>query len=220
MVLYFIFHNSCFLSTFTIWSFVTLVIVKSSFIDKEYSDDIKRASNFLLEDDLFTSYRHYEETLDLFQKLSQTYPKIAKYGSIGKSVQNREIFYLEMTMDIGGYHHNRPKVKLVGNMHGDETIGREIIIYLTQYLLYNQDDPRCRTILENARLYLMPSLNPDGFENSVEGQCETPRNGEGRENANHVDLNRNFPDQFLNTDKNKVYAAETSAMMNWITNNK
>ena len=43
----------------------------------------------------------------------------------------------------------------------------------------------------------MPSLNPDGFAAAEEGDCgDMQSGGEGRENANRVDLNRNFPDQF------------------------
>ena len=43
----------------------------------------------------------------------------------------------------------------------------------------------------------MPSLNPDGFAAAHEGDCVGMGSaGVGRENANQVDLNRNFPDQF------------------------
>ena len=171
----------------------------------------------------FDHYHHHDELMSLFNELAENYSSYARVGSIGKSVNGRDLYYLEITENVQFDSPSRPKVKYVGNMHGDETVGRELIIFLSQYLLYNHDsDKRCHEILTSMRLFLMPTMNPDGFEDATEGSCSTPRFGGHRENAHQKDLNRNFPDQFDSQyiTKTRHFEPETKEMMEWITNNK
>lgn len=63
-----------------------------------------------------------------------------------------------------------------------------------QYLVNSYStDPYIKWLLDNTRIHILPSMNPDGFEVSREGQCD---GGQGRYNARGFDLNRNFPDYF------------------------
>lgn len=50
-------------------------------------------------------------------------------------------------------------------MHGDETVGRELLLILAEYLLetYGKDEA-VTELLDSARVHIMPSMNPDGFE--------------------------------------------------------
>ncbi|QQP35658.1 Carboxypeptidase Dlike, partial [Caligus rogercresseyi] len=81
----------------------------------------------------------------------------------------------------------KPLFKYVGNMHGNEVVGR-------QYLLENYGrDERVTRLIDTTELWILPSLNPDGYETSTEGSCSR---GPGRSNAKNVDLNRDFPKQF------------------------
>lgn len=79
-------------------------------------------------------------------------------------------------------------------MHGNEVLGRELLLALADKLCagYLAGDPDVRNLIENTRIHLMPSMNPDGW------QLATDTGGEdyliGRSNNNSVDLNRNFPD--------------------------
>jgi hypothetical protein len=46
-------------------------------------------------------------------------------------------------------------------MHGDEVIGREIMIALIYYLLLNsKSDSRINRLLSTTNIYIMPSMNP------------------------------------------------------------
>ena len=89
-------------------------------------------------------------------------------------------------------------------MHGDETLGRQLLLYMAQYLVQNyQNDPRVRKLVDETEIHLLPTMNPDGFAISREGCGFLNRGlslftggGTGRENANGKDLNRDFPKQF------------------------
>lgn len=88
----------------------------------------------------------------------------------------------------------KPEVKYIANMHGNEVLGRELLLALADQLCmgYIAGDEDVRNLLQSTRIHLMPSMNPDGW------QTATDNGGNdylvGRVNNNSVDLNRNFPD--------------------------
>ncbi|CAG0917995.1 unnamed protein product [Notodromas monacha] len=113
------------------------------------------------------------------------------------------------------YEHmiGKPNVKYVANMHGNEAVGREVMLHFIQYLVLNyKRDDYVTWLMDNTRIHIMPSMNPDGFEASDEGRCQ---GGKGRYNSEGFDLNRNFPDFFKsNTQRAQP---ETEAVKKWIS---
>ncbi len=188
-----------------------------------------------------SNYHNYTALQSLFRQLSEDYPGLARLHSIGKSVQGRELYVLRISSGLDAIKEEanpvgddqryplldgKPMFKYVANMHGNEAVGRALVVFLAQYLLkqYGREE-RVTRLVNTTDLWLMPSLNPDGFEAATEGHCymTAADGGSGRPNANGRDLNRNFPDQFHDGhDRESLLRGrepETLAAMKWIVSN-
>ncbi|XP_070501036.1 carboxypeptidase D-like isoform X3 [Chironomus tepperi] len=158
-------------------------------------------------------YHNHEEMTNFLRQTAFRYPNLTALYSIGKSVQNRDLWV--MVVSSSPYEHmlGKPDVKYIGNIHGNEAVGRELLLHLIQYFMTSYyTDPYIKWLLDNTRIHIMPSMNPDGYAASREGECE---GGKGRGNSRGYDLNRNFPDYFkANTKRTQP---ETDAVKDWIS---
>ena len=126
-------------------------------------------------------YHDYQALTAALQSVELSHPNLATVESIGESVNGRQLWMAKMT----DKSISTPKIKLlyVGNMHGDEAVGREMLIKLIEDFAANfGQDSKITHLLTHAEIFIVPSMNPDGFESAR------------RHNANYRDLNRNFPD--------------------------
>ena len=163
-------------------------------------------------------HHNYESMTELLKEYHHVYPELTSLFSIGKSVEKRDLWVLKIAEKPTKLVAGIPQIKLVSNIHGNEVVGKEMLLLLIGYLLENYGvDDRLTSIIKNSQIYVVPSLNPDGYERATVGECKGTI---GRRNANNVDLNRNFPDQFFNTVSNgEERQPEVKAIMKWILSN-
>ncbi|MBN3320994.1 CBPD Carboxypeptidase, partial [Atractosteus spatula] len=170
-------------------------------------------------EETYSKYYSYSELTALLSSLAQRYPHIANLSSVGQSVEKRELWVMRITKEPTAELPGKPKFKYVGNMHGDETVSRQVLVYLIEHLLAGYGaDRRLTRLVDETDIYIMPSMNPDGFEKSREGDCQGEAGG--RENAKGKDLNRSFPDQFEKIQVPAEDIPEVVAVMRWIQQNK
>ena len=164
---------------------------------------------FFVSGNINFKYYSHDAVVKILQSFVQQHSSIARLHSIGKSVQGRDLLVVEISDNPGVHEELEPEFKYVGNMHGDEVVGRQVLIYLIEYLLKNYNkDLKITNLIDNTRIHILCSLNPDGFE-----KARTSGIRNGRRNANNIDLNRNFPDPF---DATGDMQPETKAAINWI----
>jgi murein tripeptide amidase MpaA len=78
------------------------------------------------------------------------------------------------------YVTDHPEFKYIANMHGNEVLGRELLLHLASYLCeqFLADDPEIQKLIDLTRIHLLPSMNPDGWQLSTEtvssGPCLLP----------------------------------------------
>ncbi|XP_035780286.1 carboxypeptidase D-like isoform X7 [Anopheles albimanus] len=158
-------------------------------------------------------YHNHEEMTRYLRATTARYPNLTALYSIGKSAQGRDLWVLVVSASPYEHMLGKPDVKYIGNIHGNEAVGRELLLHLAQYLVSSYaSDPYIKWLLDNTRIHLLPSLNPDGYAASKEGTCD---GGQGRYNSRGFDLNRNFPDYFKQN--NKRSQPETEAVKDWIS---
>lgn len=68
-----------------------------------------------------------------------------------------------------------PEFRYVAGMHGNEVLGRELLLNLMQYMCqeYKRGDQRIVQLITETRIHLLPSMNPDGYEMAYK---KVPRN--------------------------------------------
>jgi hypothetical protein len=168
-------------------------------------------------------HTYAQATADL-NTIHGAYPNLTQLISIGKTVQDRDIWAMRIT-DNPTLDEDEPEFFYQGSLHGDEPIGMAMSLYFIQHLLENYgSDSRITGIVNETDLWMVPNLNWDGYS----------KLNPSRNNANFVDLNRNFPEwttislspdtKYLGPYGNvydgpapvtALLQPETAAMMNW-----
>uniref|UniRef100_A0A671RFR8 Adipocyte enhancer-binding protein 1 n=1 Tax=Sinocyclocheilus anshuiensis TaxID=1608454 RepID=A0A671RFR8_9TELE len=161
-------------------------------------------------DDLDYTHHNYLDMEKLMKSISDECPNITRFYSLGKSFKGLEIYAMEITDNPGMHETGEPEFRYTAGYHGNEALGRELLLMLMQYLCreYKDGNPRVRHLVDETRIYLVPSVNPDGHMKAFEKGSELGSWTLGHWTEDGHDIFQNFPD--LN---NILWDAEDKGMV-------
>jgi predicted deacylase len=141
-------------------------------------------------------YHYYDEIKQDFQELANTYSDMAEFSTIGKTYEGRDIFALKITKGNGV----KPKVLFQGGIHAREWLSPETMRLTAKSLLEDYSkDGYVKYLVDNAEIWIVPIVNPDGYEYDRKTSAmwrknrrPVDANNDGTIDAIGVDLNRNY----------------------------
>jgi len=136
-------------------------------------------------------YKTPEEVESILKDYHARYPEISRLVSIGKSVEGRDIWALQISDTPDVHDPLEPTLLYNGMHHAREVMTPEVALDIANELLthYGKDTEATRWVNEND-IWIVPMLNVDGNNKVWHGSSMWRKNvayGSG------VDINRNYP---------------------------
>uniref|UniRef100_A0A8D1UNK4 Adipocyte enhancer-binding protein 1 n=1 Tax=Sus scrofa TaxID=9823 RepID=A0A8D1UNK4_PIG len=147
-------------------------------------------------DDLDFRHHSYKDMRQLMKVVNEQCPTITRTYSLGKSSRGLKIYAMEISDNPGDHELGEPEFRYTAGIHGNEVLGRELLLLLMQYLCreYRDGNPRVRSLVHDTRIHLVPSLNPDGYEVAAQMGSEFGNWALGLWTEEGFDIYEDFPD--------------------------
>ncbi|KAJ8286166.1 hypothetical protein GJAV_G00035260 [Gymnothorax javanicus] len=141
-------------------------------------------------------HHNHDSMIQLMKSVNDECPNITRIYDIGTSFKGRKMYAMEISGNAGEHEPGEPEFRYTAGLHGNEALGRELLLLLMQYLCkeYNDGNPRVRRLVHSMRIHLVPSLNPDGYEEAYESGSELGSWDVGHWTEEGYDIFQNFPD--------------------------
>lgn len=156
-------------------------------------------------------YKSYQESLNFLFEMQLRYPDLIRLQKIGTTYEERDIILITISKDVTNAD-SKPAMLYTGTIHAREWIGHELALKFIEFIAKNQTvDPVLERALSESTLYMVPCLNPDGYEYSRKHFSFWRKNRrKNYDGTIGVDLNRNFSVGFrkIKDTSSNVYGGE------------
>lgn len=143
------------------------------------------------------TYRSYAEVDSALHQLENDHPNLAKVVSLGVTAGGSTIWAVKLSDNVS-MDEDENNILFVGNHHAREKISVEVPLRLAEHLAANYSDPQIQEILDNQQVWVVPLLNPDGYEYTRTNSLPWMWRKNLRDNTDlypscfGTDLNRNY----------------------------
>ncbi|MGN0183895.1 MAG: M14 family zinc carboxypeptidase [Aristaeellaceae bacterium] len=107
----------------------------------------------------------YAELEDQLQAIAETYPDVTELYPIGTTYQERTLWCMELTNPAIDKA-DKTGIAVVANIHGGERESASSAMYFAWWLATESATEQVQQILDNYVVYIVPVINPDGYEQS------------------------------------------------------
>jgi carboxypeptidase T len=139
------------------------------------------------------AFHSYSEVEAGLRTMAQEYSLIASLHDLGETLEGRTIWGLKIS-DNAELEENEVKVLFIGCHHAREWISVEVPYMLAEYLLREyRENPQVRRLVNQSEIWIVPLLNPDGLEYSINTFRWWRKNRRNNNDGTFgVDPNRNY----------------------------
>ncbi|HEY5948513.1 MAG TPA: M14 family zinc carboxypeptidase [Kofleriaceae bacterium] len=136
--------------------------------------------------DWFAEYRDYRAITSRIHELAAIAPDRASVLPLGSTLEGRTLWALR----IGGRSPDATPMLITGTQHAREWIAAMVTTCVADRLVRDYDrDPAIRSFVDSTELWIVPVVNPDGYQYSWATDRYWRKNRRG---GHGVDLNRNY----------------------------
>ncbi|TRZ88311.1 hypothetical protein D4R89_08280 [bacterium] len=139
------------------------------------------------------AYHSYKELEADLKSLENAHPSIVEVRTLGTSLEGRNIYAVKISDNVGR-DEEEAEVLFLGCHHAREWISVEVPFLLARRLAEGYEgDPAIRELVDRSEIWIVPLLNPDGLEYSINVYRYWRKNRRANADGTFgVDLNRNY----------------------------
>lgn len=113
----------------------------------------------------FDRFYRYPDLTRILHQYAETYPKLFRVESIGRSYEGRDIWLVRASNQTTGPDTDKPALWIDGNIHaGELTASTACLYYLNELAVGYGKDADITRLLDTRTVYICPRINPDGAE--------------------------------------------------------